>query len=99
MKDANGEDRYTQENLQKELPVDMLKIDLKFAQAAAGGSERAKALLRCILHLSEELQIRIIMEGVETEEQADFFVSLGCQDFQGYYFSCPVPAEVFKALL
>ena len=90
---------YSSLMMLKYLPVDMLKIDLRFAQEAAGDSERARSLLQCILHLSEELDIRIIMEGVETEQQADFFVSLGCQDFQGYYFSCPVPTDVFKALI
>ena len=82
----------------KNLPVDMLKLDMSFSHEA-GHSQRVNAILKFIMSLSRELGMQVIAEGVETRQQLEVISSLGCQDIQGYYFSRPLPAEEFMKAL
>lgn len=82
----------------KNLPVDVLKLDMSFSHEA-GHSQRVNAILKFIMSLSRELGMQVIAEGVETKQQLDVISSLGCQDIQGYYFSRPLPAEKFMKTL
>lgn len=82
----------------KTLPLDVLKIDRAFVRNVTTDSKDA-AIVRTIVALARNLKLRTIVEGVETEEQAVFLSALGCDDFQGYLFSKPVPAEDLKILL
>jgi EAL domain-containing protein (putative c-di-GMP-specific phosphodiesterase class I) len=49
--------------------------------------------------LAHSLRLKVVAEGVETAEQLEFLKALGCDQYQGYYFSPAVPAEEFAALL
>lgn len=82
----------------KNLPVDVLKLDMSFANEV-GHSRRVNAILKFIMSLSRELDMQVIVEGVETKKQLDIIESLGCYDIQGYYFSRPLPAEEFMKVL
>lgn len=82
----------------KMLPLDVLKIDRAFVRNITTDSKDA-AIAKTIVALARNLKLRTIVEGVETEEQAVFLSALGCDDFQGYLFSKPVPADDFKILL
>jgi diguanylate cyclase (GGDEF)-like protein len=82
----------------KTLPIDVLKIDRAFVQNVATDLKDV-AIVKTIVTLSRNLKLRTIAEGVETEEQAKVLFDLGCNDFQGYYFSKPVPADSFEILL
>lgn len=82
----------------KNMPMDMLKIDMGFIREI-GKSARADAILKFIMGLSQELNMKVVVEGVETEAQADILEQLGCEDIQGFYFSRPMPANEFIALL
>lgn len=82
----------------KNLPVDVLKIDISFTQEA-GSSKRVNSILKFIMNLSKELEMEVIIEGVETKEQLEVIQSLGGHEIQGYYFGKPMPKEDFMRTL
>jgi len=59
------------------------------------GSE-GLALVSTIINLAHSLELKVVAEGVETEEQSHFLRLLKCDEMQGYLFSKPVPAEIFE---
>jgi EAL domain-containing protein (putative c-di-GMP-specific phosphodiesterase class I) len=82
----------------RRLPLDQLKIDRSFVRdmlvdVASG------AIAQTIISLGRVMGLPVIAEGVETEEQRDFLAGLGCNSFQGYLFSRPLPLEEFELLL
>lgn len=81
-----------------EFPVDVLKIDRSFVKDIPARSNDM-AIVTAIVAMARSLNLGIVAEGVETEEQLAFLVGLGCEYFQGYLFSKPVPAAEFIALL
>src|SRR5450830_1636379 len=79
-------------------PIDVLKIDRSFVAAIARDSNDA-AIVASIVALAHNLKLSVIAEGVETAEQLDYLRREGCDQMQGYYFSKPLPAEKFEALV
>ena len=77
-----------------EMPVDILKLDRQFLLTAAQAPAHIE-VIRCIIQLAQKLGIGIIAEGVETPEQAQLLLSLGCCHAQGYLYGRPQPAENF----
>ena len=88
---------YSSLNLLREMPVDILKIDMVFLKEA-GQNMRAKAILEDIIALAGRIGITSLTEGVETKEQYDGLLEMGCQMYQGYYFAKPMPVEEFDKL-
>lgn len=80
----------------RRLPLDILKIDQSFVRDA---SNHGTALVSSIISLAHKLRLRVIAEGVETEEQLTFLRKLGCENMQGYFFGRPLPGEQFKGML
>lgn len=76
--------------------VDRLKIDQQFVRQAAI-DPNAAAVVRSIIAMSHGLNIRVVAEGVETEEQFRFLVRKRCDEAQGYFISRPIPAGDFAA--
>jgi diguanylate cyclase (GGDEF)-like protein len=76
----------------KQLPVDVLKIDKSFVQNV-GSKEEDDAIVRSTIELAHSLGIRVVAEGVETEETLSRLVALGCDMAQGFCLSQPVPAD------
>ena len=89
---------YSSLNMLKDMPVDVLKIDMKFLGKSSDTS-KAQTIVKNIINLSEELGISSLTEGIETEEQYHILNQMGCRMFQGYYFSKPLPIEDFEKLL
>ncbi len=89
---------YSSLNTLKDIPIDILKLDMKFMQ---GFEENGKVgtIVTSVSRMSKWLNIPMLAEGVETKEQFDFLVSIGCAYIQGYYFSRPVPEEEFTRLI
>ncbi len=81
-------------SLLSEMPVDILKLDRSFLIKALS-DERRTAVIRCIIQLAQTLQLGVIAEGVESEEQVNLLLSLGCRYAQGFYYSKPAPSEHF----
>jgi diguanylate cyclase (GGDEF)-like protein/PAS domain S-box-containing protein len=78
------------------LPVDTLKIDRSFVTDMTVTSE-GLALISTIINLAHALKLKVVAEGVETEEQARLLRLLNCDEMQGYLFSKPVPVAQFEA--
>lgn len=81
----------------KDINFDEVKIDRRFI--ADGLSERGEIVLQEIFHVLKRLKKRIVCEGVETAEVADFLVEAGCDEIQGYLYYRPMPEQAFSALL
>jgi EAL domain-containing protein (putative c-di-GMP-specific phosphodiesterase class I) len=86
---------YSSLNLLKEMPVDVLKIDMKFLSRSSDPS-KAETIVRNIIRLSEELKIVSLTEGVETQNHFDKLSAMGCRLFQGYFFAKPMPVDEFE---
>jgi diguanylate cyclase (GGDEF)-like protein/PAS domain S-box-containing protein len=78
------------------LPVDTLKIDRTFVNDMTTAPE-GLALVSTIINLARSLKLKVVAEGVETEEQSHQLRLLSCDEMQGYLFSKPVPIEIFEA--
>jgi EAL domain-containing protein (putative c-di-GMP-specific phosphodiesterase class I) len=78
------------------LPVDTLKIDRSFVNDMTTTPD-GLALVSTIITLAHSLKLKVVAEGVETEEQSRFLRLLTCDEMQGFLFSRPVPAETFEA--
>lgn len=76
------------------LPLDTLKIDRSFILHLAAGP-KSSALVSTIINLGHSLGLKVVAEGVETEEQSALLALLGCDEIQGFFYSRPVPADLF----
>ncbi len=82
----------------KRLPLNQLKIDQSFVRDIVKDANDA-AIAKTIVALGHNLGMTVIAEGVETIAQRNVLAGLGCLNYQGYYFSRPLPIEAFGALL
>lgn len=80
------------------LPIDQLKIDQSFVRSLPG-PKRDETIARTIISMGGGLDMHVIAEGVETEEQLLFLEANGCQAYQGYLFSRPLPIEALTVFL
>ena len=87
---------YSSLSMLKALPLDQLKIDQSFVRDLLV-DEQDRSIVRAILTLGESLGLRVIAEGVETTEQRDVLLSLGCQYLQGYLLGRPAPVSHIAA--
>jgi EAL domain-containing protein (putative c-di-GMP-specific phosphodiesterase class I) len=76
------------------LPIDVLKIDKSFIHAMTVADA---SIVKAIIALGHSLGLRVVAEGVETQEQLAYLAERGCDEIQGYLFSKPVPAHEFTA--
>jgi len=88
---------YSSLNYLINFPVSTVKIDKTFIDNIE--NKKNIALIRSLTDLSKSFEYKIIAEGVETKEQMDLLISLGCNLIQGYYLSKPLPENEFEELL
>jgi diguanylate cyclase (GGDEF)-like protein len=81
-------------------PLDTLKIDQSFVQNLDNAShDKENAIISAVIAMGESLKHRVVAEGIETKQQLAFLQSKNCTEGQGYYFSRPLAAEDFTALM
>jgi len=88
---------YSSLHMLKEVPVDRIKLDLHFL-TSSGDQEKSRTIVGYMIQMVEALKMKMIAEGVETVEQAEFLHGQGCSEMQGYYFYKPMPVEEFENL-
>ncbi len=89
---------YSSLSYLKRFPVNKLKIDKSFVRHSLKNSQDA-TIIRAIISLAHTLNLKVVGEGVESEEQFDFLRDEGCEFIQGYYLSEPLTAEEYTNLL
>jgi cyclic di-GMP phosphodiesterase Gmr len=78
------------------LPMDVIKMDRSFINSVSTDA-KARALVRSMSAVAKELNVKIVAEGVETAEQADFLRDIAVDYVQGYLYARPVSVEAFEA--
>ena len=86
---------YASMSYLRKLPFDKLKIDREFV-TDVHRVQHNQAICRALIELSRGLKLKVLAEGAETLEEVDFLARHGCELFQGFYFSRPVPAAQFE---
>ncbi|HEY0845574.1 MAG TPA: EAL domain-containing protein [Noviherbaspirillum sp.] len=89
---------YSSMSYLKKFDVDYLKIDQSFVRGTAPEST-SRTIAETIIVMAHKLGLKVIAEGIETEEQRQWLAQAGCDYGQGFLFSTPVPPEQFEALL
>ena len=89
---------YSSLNMLSTLPIDALKLDMKFIKTAFSGRKDTR-MIELIIDIARYLSVPVIAEGVESKEQVEALKELGCQIIQGFYFSRPVPPEEFEPFI
>lgn len=90
---------YSSLNILKDIPVNIIKIDLNFLQDARRGEAIGRGILKGTIQLLHNIGLPIIAEGVETQEQVDFLLNAGCTLAQGFYYAKPMDVPSFEKLL
>jgi len=83
---------YSSLSYLKRFPIDVLKVDRSFVRDITIDDDDA-TIVRTILAMAQALNLKVIAEGVESEEQLKLLAALGCSEGQGYYYARPMPAE------
>ena len=89
---------YSSLNALRELSVDILKIDIKFLPVSQN-DKRADIILRSVTQMADQLGLEMVVEGVETEAQADLLKKMGCRIAQGFLYYRPMPIEEYERVL
>ncbi len=87
---------YSSLNMLKEMPLDILKMDLKFLD---GDQEKGRLILKALIHMAQAIELKVVVEGVETDSQVEFLAQFTDCSCQGYYFSRPIMTDEFEAML
>jgi diguanylate cyclase len=89
---------YSSMSYLRRFPIDKLKIDRVFIEEIVSRPEDA-SIVRAIVSLAHSLRLKVVAEGVETPAQLEFLKTAGCDEYQGYHFSRPLPADEFERLI
>ena len=86
-------------NMLRELNVDMIKLDAYFLRMDRLTEKKGMHIIESVVNMAKTMSMPIIVEGVETNEQRAYLMSLGCRYIQGYYYYKPMPVDEFETLI
>lgn len=89
---------YSSLNTLKDLPIDVLKIDMRFLDSFSE-NQKAAVILEAVIRMAKWMRLRVVAEGVETRQEWEYLKSVECDVVQGYYFYKPMPEADFENLL
>lgn len=87
---------YSSLHMLSKLEYDVLKLDMKLVQSCSASS-RGSTIIRHIVSMAHDLNMKIVAEGIETKEQAELMKELDCDAAQGFYFARPMSIDNFEA--
>lgn len=90
---------YSSLNMLRTIAVDVLKLDMRFLDIKEQDEERGIGILESVVNMARQMQLPIIVEGVENQKQESFLLKLGCRYSQGYYYYRPMPIKDFETLI
>lgn len=86
---------YSSLGMLKDVKADILKLDKTFIDTSGTG-DKAAAVIRNVISMGTDLKMKVISEGVETEEEKKMVTGFGCEIIQGYFYSKPLPVNEFE---
>lgn len=89
---------YSSLNVLTKLPLDVLKLDKEFLRDFENDSDE-KIIIPGIIDMAKKMNLNVVCEGVETMEQVEFLRGVDCDIAQGYFYSKPMPLDVFSKML
>ena len=89
---------YSSLNMLNKMPIDILKLDMKFIQNETE-KQASQGILRFTRGRARWMDLSVVAEGVETREQFEQLREIGCDYVQGYYFAKPMPCSEFEKLI
>lgn len=90
---------YSSLNMLKSVPVDVLKMDMRFLEINENEEEKGIGILESVVNMARQMRIPIVVEGVETQVQENLLRKMGCCYTQGYLYYKPMSIEAFEKLL
>lgn len=90
---------YSSLNMLKSIAVDVLKMDMRFLEISDQEEEKGISILESVINMARQMQVPIIVEGVETQKQESFLLKMGCRYSQGYYYYRPMPISDFEKII
>ena len=90
---------YSSLNMLHELEVDAIKLDARFLHYRKQSEEKGIHIVETVVNMAKTMGLPIIVEGVESFEQKEFLMHLGCRYVQGFYFYKPMRLEEFEKLI
>jgi diguanylate cyclase (GGDEF)-like protein len=91
---------YSSLSYLKDLPIDALKIDRSFVRDIGAGAEAEDGVIaQAIISLGHSLHLKVVAEGVETDQQVRFLKRFGCDELQGFFYGEPVAPADYAGLL
>ncbi len=90
---------YSSLNMLSSIKLDAIKLDSNFLRLEGDDYKKGVRVIESVVNMAKTMSLPIIVEGVETKQQADFLIDLGCRYIQGFYFYKPMPKKEFEQLM
>lgn len=90
---------YSSLNMLKSVPVDVLKMDMRFLEINESEEEKGVGILESVINMARQMRIPIVVEGVENIVQESLLRKMGCSYTQGFYYYRPMSIDAFEEIL
>lgn len=90
---------YSSLNMLKSVPVDVLKMDMRFLEISEQEEEKGVGILESVVNMARQMKVPVVVEGVEFKKHEVLLQRMGCRYTQGYYYYKPMNIEAFEELI